>query len=397
MDAASPKNILITFGRSFLSLELARQLKRAGHRVFVADSIPYHVTRYSNAIVKNFVVPSPRFGRQQYLEALLEIVIQEQIELILPVYEEISCLSSAHSLFPPTCKLFCPPFDLYDKLHNKWHFQGMLKEMGFLDVPSWLLQSPEELSKLSCNHPLAIKPCYSRASQKIKKILPNESELDLMQQQIASDVDIHNPWVAQQWLEGNKFCTYTICHEGTIYAHGTYPVHYAIDGNSCLTFEAIVHDAIYSWVSRFVKTLQFTGQIAFDFIETKEGKLYAIECNPRATSGLLLFCKKRNLAKALLKENQSVLHPLMGTCRQIAFGMMMYGWRASAIANNSWSRFFTKFIATKDVVFAADDPKPFFFNPWIFAHIWSNSRRLKLSVPAYFTYDHDWNGEPLRG
>lgn len=207
--------------------------------------------------------------------------------------------------------------------------------------------------------------------------------------------EANNPWIAQEWVTGKKFCTYSVCHHGKLSALSIYPVNYAIDGNSCLTFESIDHQGILDWITHFVKCMNYTGQIAFDFIELEDGRLFAIECNPRATSGLLLFGLKDGLSSAFLDTNKQLVRPKRGSRRQIAAGMLLYGWRKGAKPNNKIRDFLKHFLSTKDVIYRTRDIKPFLSEPLVFAKIWLNSKRMNLSIPNYFTFDHDWNGEPI--
>ncbi len=389
MKAQSPKKILITFARSFLALELARQLHAAGHKIFIADSMEYHVTRFSNTISKCFHLPSPRFDAEGYIDGLVAIVEKEEIDFLLPIYEETTQLAHAHHRFPAHCQLFCPSFELYEQLHNKWSFHCKLEELGIDALQAALVKTPQDLANLSFTKPFALKACYSRASQTLIKVYPKKTVVDF-------EVEPHNPWIAQEWLEGKKFCTYSICHAGTIHAHGTYPVNFAIDGNSCLIFKNIEHNAIYQWIENFVRKINYTGQIAFDFIQSADDKLYAIECNPRATSGLLLFTNEARLDRAFFKTNTAPIFPKPNASQQIATGMLLYGWRKSAIQNNNLIKFFKTLFSTKDVVFRSNDMKPFLFEPMVFAAIWKNSRKYQLPISSAFTFDHDWNGEPLK-
>jgi len=385
----SPKKVLITFARSFLALAISRHFADAGYEVFVADSINRHVSKYSKAVKKTFVLPSPRFESKLYIQKLIEIINREKINFLIPVYEETSYISKAIHLFPKDCKIFAPSFDLYHDLQNKWLFQKKLDLLGIETLKFKLIKNHEDLVNNGFNTPFALKPCYSRASQKIQKIDPNESK------EINIPMDIHNPWIAQEWAAGKKYCSYSICHGGKIYGHAIYPVNYAIDGNSCLTFQAIEHDPIFEWIAKFVSKINYTGQIAFDFIESEDKKLFAIECNPRATSGLLLFNEKDRLSEAFLKVNHTYIKPKIGTKRQIAMGMLVYGWRKKAKPNNSLHQFIKDFFSIKDVIFKANDLKPFLFKPLVFISIWAKSRELGLKIPSYFTHDHDWNGEPF--
>jgi len=384
----SSKKILLTFARSFLTLDLARQLHACGHRIYVVDSIDYQVSRFSNAVYKNFKVPSPRFDPEQYLDSLIHIVEQENIDLLIPIFEEITFLCMGMDHFPKSCKIFAPPFELYHTLQNKWLFQCKLEELGIAHPKTHLVKDKEELSTIGFKTPFALKPSYSRASQKIIKAYPNRPLPDL-------EIDAHNPWVAQEWIEGNRFCTYSVCHQGEIYAHGTYPVGYAIDGNSCLLFESIHYPPIYDWVANLIREIKFTGQIAFDLIESEDKILYAIECNPRATSGLLLFGPEDRLDQALFAYNDPPILAKPGARKQIATGMILYGWRKSALQNNRFGNFLKNLFSTKDVIFSPTDLMPFLCQPLIFTGICMCSRKYGVSIPCAFTYDHDWNGEDI--
>jgi predicted ATP-grasp superfamily ATP-dependent carboligase len=385
----TPKKILITFARSFLALEIARHFYSTGHEVFVADSLSQHVSRYSNAVKKSFKLPSPRFNSKAYINELIHIIQKEKIDFLIPVYEEISYISKAIEKFPNTCKILAPSFNLYNELQNKWLFQEKLKSLGFETLKAQLIQQSDDIQNLNFNIPFAIKPCYSRASQKVQKIMPGQCAI------VKIKVDPYNPWIAQEWAIGKKFCTYSICHGGKIFAHGVYPVNYAIDGYSCLTFQAVEHPEIFEWISEFVKKIDYTGQIAFDLIETNDKKLFAIECNPRATSGLLLFNDKKHLDASFLGISSTLVTPRIGLRRQVAMGMLLYGWRKQARPNNRLRSFLKDFFGTKDVIFKTKDPKPFLFKPLIFANLWIKSRKVGLKLPHYFTHDHDWNGESL--
>lgn len=382
------KKILITFGRSFLSLDLARQLKRSGHKIFMADSMSLPLSRFSNAIDKFYKVPRPKFSPEGFVSKLIEIVEKHQIDFLLPVYEETSLISQAMHRFPKHCKVFCPSFDLFHTLHNKGTFQELLQQLDIKTLQFKVLKSPADLLNLNFDKPYALKACYSRASQRVYKVQPGQHITGL-------NISAKEPWIAQEWAEGARFCTYSICHDGELMAHGTYPVDYTIDGNSCILFKAYDHPAIHRWIEKFVKATNYTGQIAFDFIETDKG-LYTIECNPRATSGLFLFNEGVHIDQAFFKKGATPLFPVENSKQQVATGMLLYGWKKNAVENNSFKKYFKTLVTTKDVIIRASDIKPLLFQPIIFAALWKNSIRYRLPLPATYTYDHDWNGELLK-
>ena len=385
MKNISPKKILITSGRSPVALDLARQFHGGGHEVMIAETMRLHVCRFSNSVSKSFKIPSPRTNTEEFIQKLIEIAEKEKIDLIVPVYEEIIYLSKESYRFPKHCKIFSPTFELLHEVHNKWLFNKKIGSMGFDTPQTFLIKTPDDLKKIDPTKTYALKACYSRAALGLKKIIPGHPLPEI-------HIQPNNPWIAQEWLTGKGYCTYSICQEGKVVAHAVYPVGFTVDGHGCLAFEAVDHPGIKAWVEKFAKETNFTGQFAFDFIET-ENKLYSIECNPRATSGAHLFNSHDRLDLAFLNQTQEMILPKTGNKKQLAIAMAVYGWRRNASPNNTFSKFLKEFVGVKDVVFSAKDLLPIIAQPLIFSGIWLKSLRFSLNLPAFFMYDYEWNGD----
>lgn len=377
-------NILLSTARSYITLDLARNLKNAGHRVIVADTTWLDVTNFSNCIDKHYTYPSPRFNPEGFIERLIEIIQTEQIDLYIPIWEEIYVVAEHLHRLP--CKVFCSSFASTIRLHNKWNYIQRLKELGIAIPRTYLITNEQELLALPRDTTYAVKACYSRASQNLYKLKPEDPLPPLT-------FEPGNPWIAQEWIEGVKHCSYSLCHGGKVRAHSTYPVGYSIDNNSCLVFTAVDHPAIEKWVSHFVELENWTGHLSFDFIQGEDGTLYTIECNPRATSGLHLFPFDQPLDQAFFGTSTSLIKPPVGYSQQILMGMLLYGWR-SLKTRAEWKHFLYTLLNTPDIVFLRTDQKPFFAMPIVMANYlyWMCKYRIGL-IPAY-TYDIDWNGAP---
>ena len=385
--ANGSKNFLLTGARSVSTLDLARQLHAAGHNVFSADTTKFHICSVSNSIAKNYTIPSPRFETTAFVEALIGIIKKENIDYLIPTYEEIIYLAKYRDRFPKSCYLFGSSFDTLHHLHNKWLFYCKMRSYGLEAPPTMLIKSRKDLQNIPFKT-YALKACYSRASQTVMKVDGSKPIPDFK-------IDSHNPWIAQEWLEGKRYCSYSVCHEGVIKAHAVYPVQFAINNNSCVNFEAIHHQGIMEWTKKIVALECFTGQLGFDFFELPNGKLYAIECNPRATNGLLLFNQTDNLDRAFTNETNHLIQPKIGYTKQIALGMALYGWQ-TALKEKRMNNFFKTLISTRDVVLDPNDIKPFVFQPLIFSFYIYNLLKTGLSLPAWFTYDFNWDGEEVK-
>ena len=71
-------------------------------------------------------------------------------------------------------------------------------------------------------------------------------------------------------------------------------------GSVAIAFERIEHPATEAWIAAFVAGTGWTGFVSFDFIIDAAGRPWAIECNPRATSGLHFF-ETGDIAPAVLQ------------------------------------------------------------------------------------------------
>lgn len=384
------KHVLITFARSFLTLNLARRMAAAGHRVTVVDSMAVGVSRYSNAVSGFHRVSPPKYKPQEYCRELAAIVEREKVDIVIPIHEETDILAMMAGLFPDTCELFLSAFEIEDMLHNKLSYQQALVDRGIEALKFREISSPEDAVAASEDFttPFAIKQAYSRGSQKVYKAYPGD-DLNYL------TYDPTNPWIAQEWLEGDRYCTYSVCRDGEVYAHATYPVGYAIGGQSCLTFEQVDHPAIVEWTRRLVKEVGFTGQMGLDFIDHPDRGLVTIECNPRATSGIMMFKDEDRVDRAFFGENTELITPQTGSTTMIGAGMAIYGWKKSSYPNNTFRRFLAEMRKADDVIASKADPKPGFMMPVAYAGILRDARRYHVGLDGGFMHDHEWDGRPI--
>lgn len=96
-QSSTSLNVLLTGGRAPVTLDLARMLHRAGHRVYVAESVVRHLCRLSSAVEQCFMVPSPRHDTENYLLEMESLVQAWQIDLLIPMCEEVFILLKEQS------------------------------------------------------------------------------------------------------------------------------------------------------------------------------------------------------------------------------------------------------------------------------------------------------------
>lgn len=406
-------NILLTNGRFPVTLDLARQLHSAGHRVVVVDSMRFHICKFSIAVKRSYYSPAPSLNAEGYIKTVKEAIQKSNIDLIIPVHEEIFYLAQCGDM-EILSRLFAPKFDLLYRLHNKWTFTGLLRELG-LDVPeAYLCTSIDDVRDLDQTKSWAVKPILGRASTGVHHLRANRTDSDLP----SIDISDEKPHIAQEWLKGERYCTYGVFREGKMQVLGIYPVLETIDGSSSVYFESVDHDEIRAYVLRIAEALQVTGQLAFDFIETGTGgresprspqssqsmagsahRLVAIECNPRATSGIHLWSGTPHLANVLTSGIPSPYAPAVnlmdgdsqpappkelraqpGCKRQVGPGMLM--WEHKNANFRRYVEHMKRLLRARDVMFSLGDIWPVLMQPFLLTSYYEICReRGKISLP----------------
>jgi predicted ATP-grasp superfamily ATP-dependent carboligase len=376
-------NILLTGGRAPATLELARAFHRAGHTVFMAESLRGHLSQPSAAVKANFVVPAPRQNKEAFLIALKRIIEENQIDLLIPTCEEIFYVSMGREKLP--CAVFAEPIKKLNMFHNKWSF--VVNAIGLdLYAPETILISNQDdiLHAYAHWRSLILKPVYSRFAARTLIMPPLKKAL--------STLKFDSPWVAQEFLDGQQYCTYSVCHNGVVHAHTTYPSSFTAGQGATIVFEHVEHAAIFNWVKTFVRENNFTGQIAFDFIQTQQGHLYALECNPRATSGVHLLASNPLFVDAFVNPKPGCLTPLGKSRRMVSTAMLMYALPA-AIRNGQFLHWVKTFFTSRDVILDLRDPMPFLLQlRGIFAYL-ALARKYEITPLEASTFDIEWNGK----
>jgi predicted ATP-grasp superfamily ATP-dependent carboligase len=378
-------HILITGGRAPAALELARIFKRAGHQVFTAESQANCLTQASHCVQCAFHVPPPRQNTAQFIQALKHIVQDQAIDLIVPTCEEVFYLAQGRAELAPHCQVFVEPLERLRPLHHKYTFIQLAQRFGLSVPKTALVRSPQDLRAAARRWPdWVLKPVYSRfATQTLIRPSLQQAEWACTQGQ----------WVAQEYLPGPAYCTYSVAHQGQLSAHAVYRSEFTAGQGATVAFANCLHPAIQAWVERFCAAYHFTGQIAFDFIEDAEGRPLAIECNPRATSGVHLFANSPHLAAAFLEPGpETVLPAPDAPASMLTAAMLLYALPA-ALKTGRFLSWWAAFTRSQDVLWRWSDPLPTLYQVGSLLHFVALARRRGISALQASTLDIEWNGE----
>lgn len=341
-------NVLLTLGRLAKGLELARSLHRAGHSVFVAEPFNWHLSKPSNAIKRAYRVTAPNDDLDQYLQDLLDVVDRESIDWVIPVSEEALYASRLAPLLGPGTKVFGPGFEQMAQLHDKLAFARRCHSLG-LQAPETYAGDAAEAPGLTARTDYVVKPAHGCSGIGVhlrQRSDPLENE----------DATHHN--LIQERLYGRHISSFSIVRDGQVQLTALYEGDVLL-GTVSVRFKRIDDlPDVERWIERFVEAEGYSGFISFDFIVTEAGLPFAIECNPRVTSGIHLV-HPGDLAA--LTMGKTVAEPRYKRTRSFQDAHATLTYAVGQITRPlTYLKTLWKVLTTKDVVFDWRDPLPFF-------------------------------------
>lgn len=372
--------IMVTGSRAPAALELMRALYHQGHTVFSADSMKAPFSRYSKAVSKHILLPSPNRDLNHYFKTLKQAIIDNDIEILIPTCEEIFFISRFHKELSQYCQLFLEPLAKLTPLHDKFQFMKLVEDCD-IGIPKTLLLNSNKDKELLDQTIQVLKPVYSRFAS-FTLLKPTAKQIE--------QLDIKMPYVGQEFIEGKEYCAYAIAKNGKLICHAVYHPKYTAGSAAGIYFEAANPKGLKNFIEKLVKKINFTGQISFDFIENNSD-LFVLECNPRATSGIHLMAQKINWQQALQGIPQSFQYPK--NPKMLKFAMVSYGLKA--LFSKNAKAFIEDYRKADDVLNQSDDKWMHLKSLPSMTEIFYRCLKFKKTFKDAATDDIEWNGEPL--
>ena len=379
--------VLVTGLRAPAALEICHHLSRS-HEVFGADSVYFALCRGSQSVKKFFLIPSPRNTPHLFKDKLISIIKSENIDLLIPTCEEIFFISFFKNDIEKFCDVFCDEHDKLKMLHSKWRFLKTLDNFDVAAPDSYCITDFSKLNEdiMQNSKNLVFKSEFSRFASSVF-ISPQKTDMRKL------NISESNPLLVQKRIFGTEYCTYGIAHYGKLVAHSCYKPVYKFGVGSGIYFQSISHTKILNFCEEFCKKNTFHGQIGFDFIDSTEGQLFALECNPRTTSGVHLFSFVENLACAFESgSKQSLLKAQTKQAKMNALAMIISSIKL-LFSPRQIIQFLKDFWKAKDTLFKLKDPAPFFFQFLLTFEFLTKSVFKKIKLRSAMTHDIEWNEE----
>lgn len=358
-QSARPRTVLLTGGKMTKALALARAFHAAGHRVVLVESARYRFTghRFSRAVDAFHVIPEP--GAPGYVEALRAVVVAEAVDVWVPVCSPAASGHDARAkpVLAELCEVLHPEEQVLRILDDKDRFAEAADTLGLPVPETHRVTAPaqvEDFDFAARPGPWILKSVpYDPVARLDLTTLPRHSATATAELARAKPMSDDAPWILQELVAGQEYCTHATVRAGRVQV-------WACCESSAfqLNYAMVDKPAIEEWVRRFVAALHVTGQVSFDFIEAPDGRLVALECNPRTHSAITMFHSDAEaLARAYLEDVPGP--PLRPSAEgRPTYWLYQELWRMVSRPSSVRERLAVLRAGT-DAVFDRDDPLPF--------------------------------------
>ncbi len=357
VPSARARTVLISGGKMTKALQLARSFHAAGHRVVLVESAKYRWTghRFSNAVDRFYTVPKAQ--DPAYADALLDIVRREGVDVYVPVCSPASSVydALAKPLLAPYCDVLHPDHVTVEMLDDKAAFARAAEKLQLSVPDTHRLTAPEQVldAVIPAGRPYVLKSiAYDPVNRLDLTHLPLATPAQTLAFARSKPIAEDRPWILQEFVAGQEYCTHATAR------HGRLQVYCCCRSSAFqLNYESVDHPGIEEWVRDFIAAHDLTGQVSFDFMEDADGRVYAIECNPRTHSAITMFYNHPELARAYLEDDVELVRPLPSS--RPTYWLYNEIWRVLSKPATALERL-AVIRHGKDAIFDLDDPLPFF-------------------------------------
>jgi predicted ATP-grasp superfamily ATP-dependent carboligase len=384
------QTVLITGTRAPAAIDLARSFAREGWRVHGADRLAWPIARLSSAFSAQHRLPSANADHRAFADRLIAIVERERVDLLVPTCEEAFFIARHKDRIERHCRVAVSDFDTMRRLHDKTGLPALVDGLGVEAPETHRAQSRSELEaaleRLGAG--VVLKPAFSRFGSRTL-IRPSAAQI------AAVHPTPEDPWACQRFIDGDEVCIYAVARAGTLTAFSAYRPQYRVGKGSSIMFAPATLPKLQAFARALAARNGLEGQFAFDMMLARDGRWFALECNPRATSGVHMFRPNDRLATAFSGDTMipqtgeksgmvGLAMLLIALPRALALG----GFGGFARAARAWR-------LAEDVVARPGDSGPGLTQWLALGEGLALALRNRCSPLAATTSDIEWNGEPL--
>lgn len=290
--------ILITDGDNRSALAATRSLGQLGHEVFVASEMHPSLASSSKYAAGFDAYQSPYVSPDQFVRDVARILEERQIDVLLPMTEITTILTTRHrDAFPARVRIPFPDTDIVATAADKASVLRLAESIGVPIPVTHVVNSRDDIDAFvnRVDYPAVFKPSRSRTwtgDQWVSSGASYAANADDLRARLSKLHPAVFPVLIQERVEGPGVGVFVCCDESRVlatFAHRRLREKPPSGGVSVLCESAPVDPAAREHATRLLKELGWRGVAMVEFKqEASTGTLKLMEINGRFWGSLQL-------------------------------------------------------------------------------------------------------------
>lgn len=266
--------VLVTDVSRGCAIAIIRSLGRAGYKVIAADGDPDSLGFKSKYVWKKLVYPSPENKPGEFIKILLNEVITQDVDLLIPTTEVvIQPIINNRKLFEDQTRLALPPTEQYKVVTDKEKTLVIARKHGVPEPKTWVVKTTEEALAYAdeIGWPIVLKPITSAKLLDEGTVesfevtyAPNKEELARLMPRFEGKCEV----LLQEFHKGKGVGVEMLMHEGrliTAFSHKRLR-EYPVSGGASAYRESVeLDEELFTYSEALLKELNWTGLAMVEF------------------------------------------------------------------------------------------------------------------------------------
>ncbi|GAB4108962.1 MAG: hypothetical protein Kow00105_17130 [Phycisphaeraceae bacterium] len=220
-------------------------------------------------------------GGQRFSEELNAYCSRHDIDMVIPAdMRTTRALVRARDAIREAQVCALPASTTLDRLHNKWTFYQFLRQHDLPTPETSLVKEIHDLEKLVIDFPVLAKPVEGENGEGIWRA---DTHADLVSGYAQIQQKHPGPYLIQRYLAGRDIDISLLADHGKMVAWSIQQK----DDYSPGTLHFLDHEEVLDVARRIVEACGYHGVAHMDMRCDEQGRLYAIELNPRFWGSLI--------------------------------------------------------------------------------------------------------------
>ena len=229
---------------------------------------------------------------------MLDLVTRERFDVLLPIHEQGFALAKFQHLFAPHVQLALPPFDAYDRVHNKAGFSRLLTELGLPQPATHFIASAAEAHATPL--PAVLKMSIGTASRGVW-IVKDRGALMRAVDELEALNAFDDAVLLQDLAPGTIEKAQAVFSNGDLVATHAYRQVVAGVGGGEAVKESVARPQVRAHLAQIGAHLKWHGALSVDYMYGADGPPLYLDCNPRLVEPMNARAAGLDLAEILVR------------------------------------------------------------------------------------------------